>query len=76
MSQHVTRGMQADLVSVLRDQGVIVPQDAAVFDLIAGWAKAPTPTASADIAPEPDMGMIDALYRQTRSVSSTTPAGC
>jgi hypothetical protein len=28
---------------VLRDQSVIVQQDAAVFELIAAWAKAPTP---------------------------------
>lgn len=76
MSEDVTRGMPADLASLLRDQSVIVPQDAAVFELIAAWAKAPTETASAEIAAEPDMGLVDALYRQTRVASSTTPAGC
>lgn len=48
--EDVTRGLPADLASVLRDQSVIVPQDAAVFELIAAWAKAPTPTASAEVA--------------------------
>jgi hypothetical protein len=72
----VTRGLPADLASVLRDQSVIVPQDAAVFELIASWAKAPTMTASAEIPIEPDMGPADSLYRQARAASSTTPAGC
>jgi hypothetical protein len=71
----VTRGLPADLASVLRDQSVIVPQDAAVFDLIAAWAKAPTPTASAEITISPDVGLLEELYRQT-TPSSTTPAGC
>jgi hypothetical protein len=41
-----------DLRRVLRDQGVIVPQDGAVFALIAGWQNAPSNTASAEIAPD------------------------
>jgi hypothetical protein len=72
----VTRGLPADLASVLRDQSVIVPQDAAVFELIASWAKAPTPTASAEIMVTPDIGLFEELYRQTTPPSSTTPAGC
>lgn len=72
----VTRGLPADLASVLRDQSVIVPQDAAVFELIAAWAKAPTPTASAEVTVSPDLGLFEALYRQTQMASSTTPAGC
>lgn len=71
----VTRGLPADLASVLRDQSVIVPQDAAVFELVAKWAKAPTPTASAEIAISPDLDLFEELYRQT-TPSSTTPAGC
>ncbi len=71
----VTRGLPADLASVLRDQSVVVPQDAAVFDLIASWAKAPTPTASAELMISPDLGLFEELYRQT-TPSSTTPAGC
>lgn len=72
----VTRGLPADLASVLRDQNVIVPQDAAVFELIAFWAKAPSPTASADVTIAADTGLFEALYRQTQLSSSTTPAGC
>jgi len=72
----VTSGLPADLASVLRDQSVIVPQDAAVFELIASWVKAPTATASAEMTIAPDTSMFDALYRQTQVVSSTTPAGC
>ena len=59
---------------MLRDQSVIVPQDAAIFELIAAWAKAPTPTASAEITISPDLGLFEELYRQT-TPSSTTPAG-
>ena len=68
--------LPTDLASVLRDQSVIIPQDAAVFELIAAWAKAPTMTASAEIAIQPDMSLVEALYRQTQIASSTTPAGC
>jgi hypothetical protein len=72
----VTRALPADLASVLRDQSVIVPQDAAVFELIASWAKAPTATASAEVTLVADTGLFEALYRQTKMTSSTTPAGC
>lgn len=71
----VTRGLPADLASVLRDQSVIVPQDAAVFELIGAWAKAPTPTASAEVTVSNDLNLFETLYRQTKA-SSTTPAGC
>lgn len=70
----VTRGLPADLASVLRDQSVIVPQDTAVFELIAAWAKAPTATASAEVT-APDLDLFEALYRKTQAASSTTPAG-
>jgi len=43
-----TCGLPKDLLAVLRDQSIIVPQDAAVFELIARWANAPSNTASAD----------------------------
>ena len=77
MREAVTRGIPADLALVLRDQRVIVPQDAAVFELIASWAKAPTPTASAKISTEPDRGLVEVLYRQTRMAAATTTlAGC
>lgn len=72
----VFRGLPADLASVLRDQSVVVPQDAAVFELIAAWAKAPTPTASAEVTVATDTGLLDALYRQIKMASSTTTPGC
>lgn len=46
-----TCGLPQDLEAVLRDQSIIVPQDAGVFELIAKWANALSNTASAD-APE------------------------
>lgn len=42
-----TFGLPPDLLAVLRDQSIIVPQDAAVFELIHAWQKAPCLTASA-----------------------------
>lgn len=44
-----TEGLPPDLARVLRDQSVIVPQDAAVFEQIAKWANAPSNTASASL---------------------------
>jgi hypothetical protein len=40
-------GLPPDLVRVLRDPSVIVPQDQAVFELIAKMTHAPSATASA-----------------------------
>lgn len=76
MGEDVTSGLPADLASLLRDQSVIVPQDAAVFELIAAWAKAPTRTASADVAVAPDVGLVEALYRQTNAARATVGTGC
>ncbi|HEY3462559.1 MAG TPA: hypothetical protein VGK62_03785 [Gaiellaceae bacterium] len=76
MAEDVTRGLPADLASVLRDQSVVVPQDAAVFDMVAAWAKAPSATASADLAVGPDMSLVETLYRQTDAARSTTGVGC
>jgi hypothetical protein len=42
-----TEGLPQDLARVLRDQSIIVPQDAAVFEMIARWSNAPSDTASA-----------------------------
>jgi hypothetical protein len=39
--------MPADLMRVLRDQSIVVPQDAAVFEMLARWRDAPSNTASA-----------------------------
>lgn len=76
MREDVTRGLPSDLAAVLRDQSVIVPQDAAVFELIANWANAPTTTASAALTAQPDMGLVKTLYQQSKAARSTTGIGC
>lgn len=54
MSEHdPTEGLPPDLVDLLRDPRIIVPQDQAVFELIASWMNAPSNTASADLPDEP-----------------------
>src|SRR3954452_11158521 len=42
-----TEGLPPDLAALLRDPSIIVPQDAAVFELIAKAMDAPSDTASA-----------------------------
>ena len=76
MSDELIHELPADLRSVLRDPSVIVPQDAAVFELIALWAKAPTTTASASIAPQASASVVSTFYGAAEIKSSTTPAGC
>lgn len=76
MGEDDTSGLPADLAAVLRDQSVVVPQDAAVFEMVAAWAKAPSGTASADITLGPELGLVDALFRQMHAVRSTTGVGC
>src|SRR4051812_2313169 len=49
-----TAGLPDDLARVLRDQSIIVPQDAAVWELLAKWQNAPSNTASADLPKESD----------------------
>ncbi len=73
----VTHGLPRDLAALLRDQSVIVPMHAAVFETIASWAKAPAATASADIAlstSDPVFGRYAAAAGKT--IPTTTPAGC
>lgn len=72
MSEDVTRGLPADLASVLRDPNVFVPADAPVFALVASWMAAPQTTASADLMPPSSASLVDALYEQARVTSSTT----
>ncbi len=76
MSDELIGQLPSGLRSVLRDQSVIVPQDAAVFELISKWAQAPATTASASIAPEPSVGVLARLYGASEIKSSTTPASC
>ena len=45
--QDVIAGLPDDLAKLLRDPSILVPQDAAVFKLIAEWMDAPSDTASA-----------------------------
>lgn len=40
-------GLPDDLARLLRDPSIIVPQDAAVFEMVAKWADVPSDTASA-----------------------------
>jgi hypothetical protein len=40
-------------IRVLRDQSIIVPQDQAVWELLAKWCNAPSNTASADLPEKP-----------------------
>lgn len=75
MADDLTRGLPSNLASVLRDQSLVVPQDAAVFDMVAAWAKAPSATASADLAVGPGLSLVEALYRQTNAAQSTTGVG-
>jgi hypothetical protein len=76
MSDEVFRSLPTDLASVLRNQSLIVPQDAAVFEMIASWAKAPAATASAEITTHPEVNLVSSLYRLPHVTSATTPAGC
>ena len=43
----VLAGLPDDLARLLRDPSIIVPQDQAVFELVAKWMDAPSDTASA-----------------------------
>lgn len=46
---YTDRYLSADLLEVLRDQSIIVSQDADVWERIAAWNNAPCDTASADL---------------------------
>lgn len=73
MGEEVTRGLPADLASVLRDQSACGTGCVSV-EMITAWAMAPTPTASAEVSVSMDTTLVDALYRQSRMASSTTVA--
>lgn len=70
-----TEGLPDDLARSLRDPSVIIPQDAAVFGLIASWANAPAPTLSAMTVDEWQHAWsvvqrrVDALERQLAEVT-------
>jgi hypothetical protein len=46
VSDHI-EGLPDDLARILRDQSVIIPQHAAVFEAVAKWSNAPSNTPSA-----------------------------
>ena len=75
MTDNSMSGLPAELASVLRDQSVIVPQDAAVFDMIASWANAPTSTASAGVSEASGVEFFEGL-RQQVDAPTTTGIGC
>jgi predicted Zn-dependent protease len=67
----LTRDLPPDLAAILRDQSVIIPQHAAVFEAVAAWAKAPTATASASIT----LQQMEPLIGVRSPPASTTPGG-
>lgn len=67
----VTRDLPQDLAAMLRDQSVIIPQHAAVFEAVAAWAKAPAATASAGI----NVQQAEPLVGIGAVATSTTPGG-
>jgi hypothetical protein len=75
MAENPIKGLPTDLAAALRDQSIIVPQDAAVFELIAAWAKAPSPTAGYEPVTTPPAAEFEALCRSS-TPSSTTGIGC
>ncbi len=69
-------GIPEDLAKVLEDPGIVVPRDALVFDLIARWANAPTPTLSAPAATVPETVVLAHLIDQQQPARATTGVGC
>jgi len=49
-------GLPSDLATVLQEPGVFVPQDSAVFRMLAEWNNAPSNTESADLHPSGEQG--------------------
>ena len=70
-------GIPEDLAKVLEDPGIVVPRDALVFDLIARWAKAPTPTLSAPASTVPETVVLAHITgQQQQPARATTGVGC
>ena len=68
--------MPDDLRGALSNPGIVVRQDAAVFDLIARWTHAPTATATAN--PKViyyDTNLLEQLACQTHAAIAVTGAG-
>lgn len=64
--------MPEDLEAVLRDPGIVIRQDAAVFNLIARWNRAPSATAAAGPAVVYDTNLLEHLAQQAMSTRAAT----
>jgi hypothetical protein len=73
MGELTTDDLPADLAELLRDQSVVVPQDAAVFEAVAAWVNAPSAAASAELATVADPGTFDLIYSCVEQSTSITP---
>jgi hypothetical protein len=65
-----------DLRAVLSDPGIVIRQDAAVFELIARWTHAPAATANANPPVTYDTNLLEHLAGQTQAARAITGAGC
>ena len=68
--------MPKDLQAVLSDPGIVIRQDAAVFDLIARWNRAPSATAAANPTVTYDTNLLEQLAQQAKSTRAATGIGC
>jgi hypothetical protein len=64
--------MPADLRAVLSDPGIVIRQDAAVFELIARWKRAPSASAAASPEVGHDVDLLEHLARQAAASRSVT----
>lgn len=62
MNENLTQGLPGDLAAILRDQSVVVPQDAVVFEAMVNWPSAPSSTASADLLVERETAERPEIY--------------
>ena len=68
--------MPDDLQAVLSDPGIVIRQDAAVFELIARCTRAPAATAAAHPAVTHDGDLLEYLARQAHASRATTGVDC
>lgn len=69
MTDDALSGLPADLVSVLKDSRVIIPQHASAFALVASMTYAPPATASAVITSS--SSLVDDLLAGCEQESTT-----
>jgi len=73
---HDASHMPDDLKGILSDPGIVVRQDAAVFELIARWTHAPAVTAITNPPVASETGLLEHLAHQAQATRATTGAGC